>query len=121
MIGASVGSVGIALWNLTPTAIQRGITLRCLLPSSPPFTIILLDSIEATVNPSPLISRMPRINRRFLPSYPSYDFFVKAPEMCHVEFENCRGFDCVIDCEKRFWIDGILYRIGKVILLKDED
>lgn len=71
MIGASVG---IALWNLTPPmAIQRGITLRCLLPSSPPFTTILLDSIEATVNPSPLISPGSGVNRRFLPSYPPYD------------------------------------------------
>lgn len=56
MIGASVGSAAIALWNLTPTAIHRGITLRCLLPSSLPFTTILLDSIEATVNPSSYIS-----------------------------------------------------------------
>lgn len=56
MIGASVGSVGIAPWNLTPTDIHRRITLRCLLPSSLPFTTILLDSIEATVNPSSHIS-----------------------------------------------------------------
>ena len=66
MIGASVGSAGIAPWNLTPTAIRRQdyatLSLTVLR-----FTTILFDSIEATVNPSSYICATdPRATRRFL-------------------------------------------------------
>lgn len=124
MIGASVG---IALWNLTPSphgystwdyatvVSYRLLLLRLLrrsywIQSKPRLTLLLLYLDRGSRGKSKIFTIVSSLRLSFLWKHPKS---VRSTD----EFGNCRGFDA-IDCEKRFWIGGISYCIDSSRMIR---